>query len=143
MNKKAAAFEKFLKGRNITCFKVEEVPEDQLHAAVFRSQIEVEGQNLPAIIVIDDSIYAMVRVLVANKALRVDNETALLKAINEYNKTYKVFKYYLGDDGALYLDCCVLCEEGKISGELIYVVLDVIIKHLEEEYKKLMKLIWQ
>ena len=143
MNKKAAVFEKFLQERNITCFKVEEMPKDELNAVVFRSQIEVEGQNLPTILIVDDSIYCMLRVLVASKALRENSENKLLHDINELNTKYKVFKYYVGEDGALYLDCCVLCEDSKISGELIYVVLDVVVKHLNEEYKNIMKTIWQ
>ncbi|NCD08862.1 MAG: hypothetical protein EOL98_05435 [Negativicutes bacterium] len=143
MNKKADAFKNFLKEKNITCFKADDVPKDDLNSVVFRSQIEVEGQNLPTIVIIDDSIYCMLRVLIANKALRDSNETKLLHEINELNKRYKVFKYYFGDDGGLYLDCCILCEDGKVSGDLIYTILDVIIKHLNEEYKNIMKIIWQ
>ena len=87
MNKKAAGFEKFLQERNITCFKVEEMPKDELNAVVFRSQIEVEGQNLPTILIVYDSIYCMLRVLVASKALR---ENKIGSAIPHLNK--KLFK---------------------------------------------------
>lgn len=143
MNKKAEEFKKFLDERKITCFTFDEIKKDELETVVFRSQLETEGQNLPAIVIIDDSIYCIIRVLVANKAIRENNEKELLHELNDLNKKYKVFKYYVGDDGALYLDCCILCEDGKISGDMIYTVLDVIVKHLDEEYKKIMKLIWQ
>lgn len=143
MNKKAEEFKKFLDERKITCFTFDEIKKDELETVVFRSKIEVEGQNLPTIVIIDDSIYCMLRVLIANKALRDSNETKLLHEINELNKRYKVFKYYFGDDGGLYLDCCILCEDGKVSGDMIYTILDVIIKHLSEEYKNIMKIIWQ
>ena len=54
-----------------------------------------------------------------------------------------MFKYYLGENGELYLESCILLPKGKSEGDLIYTVLDVIIKHLQDEYKSLMKLIWQ
>jgi len=63
---------------------------------------------------------------------------AILREINKVNRQYKVFKYYLTDDGSLYLDSCLLCQNGRLEGDMIYTVLDVIIKHLEKEYKKIM-----
>lgn len=143
MNKKAEDFKKYLETKSITCFAVEEIEEDQLNTVVFRSTIEIEGLHLPTIIILDSSIYGMVRVLVAPGALKDDNEVALLRQLNSINGKYKVFKYYLGEKGELYLESCILLPKGKAEGDLIYTVLDVIIKHLQEEYKGLMKLIWQ
>lgn len=143
MNKKAEDFKKYLETKSITCFAVEEIEEDQLNTVVFRSTIEIEGLHLPTIVILDSSIYGMVRVLVAPGALKDDNEVALLRQLNSINGKYKVFKYYLGEKGELYLESCILLPKGKAEGDLIYTVLDVIIKHLQEEYKGLMKLIWQ
>lgn len=143
MNKKAEDFKKYLETKSITCFAVEEIEEDQLNTVVFRSTIEIEGLHLPTIVILDSSIYGMLRVLVAPGALKDDNEVALLRQLNSINGKYKVFKYYLGEKGELYLESCILLPKGKAEGDLIYTVLDVIIKHLQEEYKGLMKLIWQ
>ena len=137
MNKKAEDFKKYLETKAITCFTVEEIDDDQLNTVVFRSTIEVEGVQLPS------SIYGMVRVLIAPSALKESNELDLLRQINSTNSKYKVFKYYLGENGELYLESCILLPKGKSEGDLIYTVLDVIIKHLQDEYKSLMKLIWQ
>lgn len=41
------------------------------------------------------------------------------------------------------LDCCILLNEIEKEGNLIYTMFDVIIKHLNNEYKNLMQLIWK
>ena len=142
MNKKAAAFKKYLDEKQITCFAIEEVADDKLNTAVFRSQIDVEGQQLPTIIILDSSIYGIIRVKLASSALNENNEAVLMKRLNELNRQYKIFKYYLADDGSLFLDSYVLNNSGQVDGDMIYTVLDVIIKHLNAEYKNLMRLIW-
>ena len=143
MNKKAEAFIKYLDDKKITCFAIEQISEDKLNTVVFRSHIVVEGQRLPTLVMLDSSIYGMLRVQLAANAVNETNEVAILREINKVNRQYKVFKYYLTDDGSLYLDSCLLCQNGRLEGDMIYTVLDVIIKHLEKEYKKIMQLIWR
>lgn len=139
MNKKAEAFIKYLDNNKITCFAIEQISEDKLNTVVFRSHIVVEGQRLPTLVILDSSIYGMLRVQLAANAVNESNEVAILREINKVNRQYKVFKY----DGSLYLDSCLLCQNGRLEGDMIYTVLDVIIKHLEKEYKRIMQLIWQ
>lgn len=142
MNKKAEKFEKYLDAKKITAFTVEEIEKDELNTVVFRSHLEVGGNQLPAIVILDSSIYGMIRILVAPQALRKETELAVLQLINGYNKKYKSFKYYLDDDGALVLDTCVLFKEGEADGDLIYAMFEVIINHLNESYKNIMKTLW-
>ena len=142
MNKKAQIFQEYLQEKNITCFQVQEVPNDELNTVVFRSSIEVEGQQLPTLVITDSSIYTMIRVRVANQALKEGNETALVKAINKINAQYKIFKYYFAEDGALILDSYLLEKPEELDGDMVYTVLDIIVKHLLAEYKNIMKAIW-
>ena len=142
MNKKAQIFQEYLQEKNITCFQVQEVPNDELNTVVFRSSIEVEGQQLPTLVITDSSIYTMIRVRVANQALKEGNEVALIKAINKINVQYKIFKYYFAEDGALILDSYLLEKPEELDGDMVYTVLDIIVKHLLAEYKNIMKLIW-
>ena len=142
MNKKAQIFQEYLQEKNITCFQVQEVPNDELNTVVFRSSIEVEGQQLPTLVITDSSIYTMIRVRVANQALKESNEQALIKAINKINAQYKIFKYYFAEDGALILDSYLLERPEELDGDMVYTVLDIIVKHLLAEYKNIMKLIW-
>ena len=142
MNKKAENFKKYLEKNKIKSFNIDEIAGDALNSVVFRSNIEINGQQLPTIVVLDSSIYGMVRVLVAPRVLNETNEAELLKELNRLNKSYKSFKYYFDDNGSLVLDCCILFKEDS-DGELIYTMFDVIIRHLNSEYKKLMQLIWK
>ena len=93
MNKKAQIFQEYLQEKNITCFQVQEVPNDELNTVVFRSSIEVEGQQLPTLVITDSSIYTMIRVRVANQALKEGNEVALIKAINKNTSAFTFFDY--------------------------------------------------
>ena len=142
MNKKAQIFQEYLQEKNITCFQVQEIPNDELNTVVFRSSIEVEGQQLPTLVITDSSIYTMIRVRVANAALKEGNETELLKAIGKLNSHYKIFKYYFAEDGALILDSYLLEKPEELDGDMVYTVLDIIVKHLLAEYKNIMKAIW-
>ena len=142
MNKKAQIFQEYLQEKNITCFQVQEVPNDELNTVVFRSSIEVEGQQLPTLVITDSSIYTMIRVRVANAALKEGNETELLTAIGKLNSHYKIFKYYFAEDGALILDSYLLEKPEELDGDMVYTVLDIIVKHLLAEYKNIMKAIW-
>ena len=92
MNKKAELFNAYLQERNITAFQMEEVA-DQLNTVVFRSVIAVEGQELPTLVITDDSIFTMIRVRVANAALKEENKANITEAINKMNAQYKIFKY--------------------------------------------------
>lgn len=143
MNKKAESFQKYLEENNITCFTVEEVSEDSLNTVFFRSKIDCNGQQLPLLLVLDDSVYGMVKILIAGRAANAGNRQALLEEINMVNSSYKAFKYYIDNNGALMLDCCILSGADTADGRLIYAMFDVIIGHLQEEYKKMMQLIWQ
>lgn len=143
MNKRAENFSKYLNEKDIKYFNVEELKDNKLETVIFRSNINVDGQQLPTLVVLDNSIYGMVRVLVAPKALKKNNESELYIAINELNKTYKSFKYYFDNEDNLILDCCILLNNIENEGDLIYTMLDVIIKHLNNEYKNLMQLIWK
>ena len=98
MNKKAESFQKFIDEKHPNIFDVEEIPNDEQNTAVFRSSITIAGQRLLAMVIIDDSIFVILRVQILPQALTGENQTALLELINEQNKGYKPFKLYLNDN---------------------------------------------
>ncbi len=138
---KAEKFDKFLADNNITCFAKEEVKND-LHTVVYRAHMEVSGQMLPTMVVTDDSIYTMIQVRVAASVINDENRQAVLEHINALNGKYKVFKYYLTANGDICLDSCLTDTEAGFDPMLIHTVIDVILKHLTEEYPNLMSLVW-
>ena len=144
MNQKAEEFKKYLDEKKIEgVFAIEEVKgDDEWQTVLFRSQVDINGNNLPTVVIFDKSVYGLLRVLIAPQVLRDENETAVLKLINDYNKKYKAFKYYVDDAGALVLDVCMIAADGKDAGDMVYAMFDVIIQHLGESYKDIMKSVW-
>lgn len=143
MNKKAKLFKTYLEDRHIDSFLIDDNKQDELHTVIFRSHIDIQGHQLPTIVVLDDSIYGMIRLLVASNAVHDGNEAAILKYINTYNKLFKSFKYYIDDDGDLIMDTCVLMKDDEADGEMIYAMFNVIIDHLTESYSDILKTIGQ
>ncbi len=141
MNKRAQTFHEYLKESNIDCFTAEEIS-DELNTMAFRSHMEIAGQRLPLVVILDDSIYGMLRIQIAPKALKDNNKQVILEYINELNRQYKLFKYYTTTDGDLCLDCCVLCEAEQTNGSMLYTVINVVLNHLKEEYPILMRKVW-
>lgn len=141
MNKKAKAFRTYLKKAGIEAFEMEDMHDDELHTVIFRTFIEAQGTKLPLIFVLDDTLYGSIRVLIAPKVLKDGNEMAIYQLINEYNRTYKSFKYCIDEEGALLLDMCYISND-DVDGDILSVLFDVIIQHLEESYRPLMKAIW-
>ena len=129
---KATKFDEFLSSNNINCFAKEEI-DNEMHSIVYRAHMEVSSQNLPTMIVLDDSIYTMIQVRVAAGVVNGGNREAVLAHLNELNKKYKVFKYYEG--------CITTTDEG-FEAPIIHTVIDVILKHLTEEYPVLMSKVW-
>jgi len=141
MNKKAAAFEAYLKEKDITVFAEEELKGDSQHTVVFRSHITTEGQQLPTVVILDDSIFALVRVQIMSQALSEENQLELLKMVNEESAGYKPFKLYLNKEGDLLLDVCLTIED-ELHGDSIYAMFALIIDYLNSNYRKFMKRIW-
>ena len=142
MNKNAEAFKKYLDEKKIEVFEVEKTPDDAQETAVFRSHIIVAGQQLPTIVVTDKSIFTVIRVQIAPQVLTEKNKTALLDFVNGENLKYKPFKLYFNTSGALLLDLCLTTAD-ELSGETVYLLFDVIINYLNDNYQEIMKAVWK
>lgn len=141
MNGKAEKWQTFVKENKINAFTMEEVNND-LHPVLFRSNFDTDGVRLPLMLVLDDSIYTMFQVLVARKAVTPENKAALEELLNSYNKQFKVFKYYTNDEGDICLDTCIPSTVDSFDPVIIRSVIDVVLKHLQEKYAEIMKLVW-
>ena len=101
MNNKAEQFNAFLEDQKIKVFQMEELEGNEQHTVVFRSFLGVEGQQLPTIVIIDDSIFSIIRVQIAPQALKDENAADLLKMVNGQNMMYKPFKLFFDERGKL------------------------------------------
>ena len=141
MNLKATKFTNFINERNINVFQMQEIDGD-MHPVVYRSAMEVGGQNLPTMLVIDDSIYVMLQVRVGAGLVKESNKAAVMEHMNSLNENYKVFKYYANENGDIVIESCIPTTDEQFMPELVHAVIDVVLKHLNEEYPKLMKTVW-
>ncbi|WP_027397187.1 hypothetical protein [Anaerovibrio lipolyticus] len=143
MNKNAENFKKYLEEKDIKIFQVEEIEGDERETVVFRSNISVEGQQLPTAVIIDNSVFATIRVQISPKAVTEENQLDLLKLINGENLQYKPFKFYFDDNGTLLMDICLVVPDDDLKGETVYLMFEVIINYLNNSYRNLMKTIWK
>lgn len=141
MNTKAEKFSKMLSETGINCFVPEEAKDD-LNTVLFRSSMEIEGQRLPLVIIIDDSIYVICRTLVAGKCLTENNRFETLKYLNSLNSTYKTFKYFVTDAGEIVMDICLPTTNEQFEPNMIRALIDLSVKNLEENYRPLMQIVW-
>ena len=141
MNLKATKFTNFINEKNINVFQMQEIDGD-MHPVVYRSAMEVGGQNLPTMLVIDDSIYVMLQVRVGAGLVKESNKAAVMEHMNSLNENYKVFKYYANENGDIVIESCIPTTDEEFMPELVHAVIDVVLKHLNEEYPKLMKTVW-
>ena len=63
-NLRAVQFNEFLMEKGISVFGTESL-EDEANTVLFRSRIEAAGQLLPAVVIVDASVFTIIRVQLA------------------------------------------------------------------------------
>lgn len=140
-NEKALKFQEFLIENNINVFSTESV-DDDYSTVIFRSRIETRGQILPMAILIDTSIFTVIRTQIIT-GVAGEKRAALKEYLNSINAQYKIFKYYLRDDGTIYLDVCLPFVDETFDAKMIQLMLTVIVQHLEQVYSDIMARVWE
>ena len=137
---KAEKFQAFLKDNDINYFESQALS-DEFHTTIFRSRIEAKGQIMPMAIFIDDSIFTMIRTQVAT-GINEKNIDSIKSYLNMLNAEYKIFKYYLREDGNIYLDLCVPFVDETFDSRMIQTLLPILVQQLETVYVDLMAVVW-
>ncbi len=141
MNLKAKKFQKYLDDNDMKFFLQNET-HDESDTIVFQSNIQVEGQILPVGIITDSTIYTIIRVQIGTGLVKEERQSEFNEYLNSLNRSYKVFKYVTAEDGSVFLDACLPGSNESFDPEIVRVVLDVIVDHLNQEYKNIMKIAW-
>ena len=137
---KAEKFQAFLKENDINFFESQTL-DDEFHTTIFRSRIEAKKQIMPMAIFIDDSFFTIIRTQVAT-GINVNNVERIKGYLNKLNAEYKIFKYYLREDGNIYLDICIPFADETFDSRMINTLLPILVKQLEDEYEDLMAEVW-
>ena len=134
---KAEKFDKFMKEREVSGFHKEEY-DDQFRTVVYFSGLQTAGQQQFVQVVLNDSIYGMIKVLIGHKVVNEENHAKVLEYINQLNNRFGAFKYIVTQDGNLELDCSLVANDETFDPEVIVVMLlNVIQPHLESELLRL------
>ena len=142
MIKKAEDFKLYLEKNNITSFQMEEISNDANSTVVFRTHVTIKGQQLPSALILDNSIFAMIRIQISPQALTSENELPLSKILNAENAKYKPFKLFLNENGDLMLDVCMINKADEIDPQEIFAMYNIVINYLDSSYRNIMKAIW-
>ena len=125
---------------NINVFSTESL-EDEYETVLFRSRIEVRGQMLPMVIIIDKSVFTIIRTQIVTGI--EDAQADKLKTyLNDLNREFKIFKYYLREDGNVYLDICLPFVDESFDSQMVQLMLSILVKHLEAVYGDVMAFVW-
>ena len=139
-NEKALKFQSFLVDNNINVFSTESL-EDEYETVLFRSRIEVRGQMLPMVIVIDKSVFTIIRTQIVT-GIEAKQAEKLKGYLNDLNREFKIFKYYLREDGNVYLDICLPFVDESFYSQMVQLMLSILVKHLEAVYGDVMAFVW-
>lgn len=139
-NEKAKKFYNFLTENKIGYFK-SEIYNDEVHTVVFRTELPVQGQQLPLLLLTDDSIYTMIKILVVPKAAE-QKKAVISEKINALNLQFKIFKYALTAEGDIVIDISLPSVAEKFDERLVMSAIDIAYKHLEVTYPEFMQLVW-
>ena len=139
-NAKAVKFQEFLMENNINVFSTESL-DDAYNTVVFRSRIETTGQILPMAIFIDTSVFTIIRTQVVTGVAKEKREK-IQEYLNHLNTQFKIFKYYLREDGNVYLDICLPFVDESFDSQMVQLMLSILVKHLEDVYGDVMSFVW-
>ena len=113
---KAERFDRFMKDREVSGFHREEY-DDQFRTVVYFSGLQTAGQQQFVQVILNDSIYGMIKVLVGHKVVNEQNQAKVLEYLNQLNNRFGAFKYIVTPDGNLELDCSLIANH--LESELL------------------------
>ena len=139
-NAKAVKFQEFLMENSINVFSTESL-DDAYNTVVFRSRIETKGQILPMAIFIDTSVFTIIRTQVVT-GIAEEKREKIQAYLNHLNTQFKIFKYYIREDGVVYLDICLPFVDETFDCKMIQLMLSVLVQHLDATYADFMAEVW-
>ncbi len=138
---KVAAFKDYLEKNQISGFGLQDF-QNEVHAQAFRSNLQVEGTNLPFLILLDDSVYTMLQVQIASAIAVGDKREKICAFLNDLNEQYRMLKYSADASGNVILTCCIPAGVPHFEPALVIAILNQVQGHLNALYPEIMKQLW-
>lgn len=137
---KAVRFDAFMKEKEIGYFH-KDLYDDGLNTAIYRAHMAINGRPQPVMIILDDSFFGMIKVLVAHEVVKEANRAAVEDYLNGLNEYLKAFKYYVDKAGNICLDICIIDNPADFNAETVLEMLDIVMAHLQEEEAKIIDMV--
>ena len=115
---------------------------DEYKTVVFRSNIEIKGQNLPTIIITDETIWTLIRIQIVAGAAQGDKKASVQDYLNGLNQKYKAFKFYVADNGDVIMDISVPTIADHFDAEMLRSLLQITVEQLTDIYPQIMEVVW-
>ena len=146
MNKKAELFQQRIEQDELSnLFTSHTLENDPANGVLFEARVEYKDVYFPLYVILDDSIYATIRLEVAAGVFSPEQRAAVLDVINQLNGEFKCFKHYLAQaDGfeVVALDISVLGTAEEFNPELIeYLIWEVLYPHTQTELVRIVEAI--
>lgn len=138
LNKKFEALKAFIEQADVKGIQIAD--ETDQHK-IFRSLLNIEGQNLPVFIVLNNSIYSFIQVHLVT--IPEEKRAKCLPFLNELNEKYSMLNYFINSQGNIVLNCNVTALDNNFEPAIFIALIDQIILHLQDNYSDLMKKVWE
>ena len=157
MNKNAERFAAWLmETHRMTGLSMENAGDPQ-HTVIFRTQLPVgpalaetpshdddtttgdapadamHPRRIPLGILLDDTIFALIRVNFATRALDDMNAFAVQQFLAKRNYEDKLFKYYLAPDTTILLDACIPQPQGAFRPDFLWACAELVAREAREQ----------
>lgn len=139
---KVKAFQDYISNNNIGGFVLQDF-QNEVHAHAFRSNLAIEGQNLPFMILLDDSVYTILQVMVASSIATGDKKNKICVYLNDLNQQYRMLKYHVDGAGNVLLTCSIPAGVPHFEPALVIAILNQVQGHLNAVYPDIMKKLWE
>ena len=134
---KAEKFDQFMAEQQVSGFVKQEF-DDDFRTVGYYSSISPNGQHCPVQVLLNDSIYAYIKILLGYKVVHTGNDTEVLKYLNRLNNRMASFKFVVTPEGSMELDLCLIDEPESFDPKLLLVMLlNVAVPFLDQELKAL------
>lgn len=135
---KELKFDNHLRNNNITCFEKFNCEDGE---TFYRSIFTISGNNIVFFISMNDSIYTTLqcRLMQLNNPAKREK---MLYLLNQLNSKYKANKFVLTDDDNIDFSVPFIATDNEFNPELILLATHNILQNLEEDYAKIMRIIW-
>ena len=139
MNKKAEQLRDYLGAHQIGGYTIKELRDDPMQTNAFEFTFTVNGNNFPLYVILDTSMFVMIRLRVATRSVVDTNRAAVVELLNRFTQEVKPLKYYVDPAGDIIIDACVFAKENALDSELVYTMIQIIGQQIDTQYPEMMQ----